>query len=99
MSLADLGYTNIEVWDGRARPEPSQNEYWGCTDRSYNVGLVERGQVVLRKMGGLWESIERSATPLLTRQQWSPQTPDGVTMPSKSDPKTKLNTQVRQCLP
>lgn len=96
MSLADLGYRNIEVWDSRARPEPSQNESWGRTDRSYNVGLVERGQVVLRGMGRLWGSIEESATPLMTRQQWSPQNPDGVTMPSKSDPKTKLNTQVRQ---
>lgn len=94
MSLADIGYRNIEVWDSRARPEPSNNEYWGCTDRSYNIGLVERGQAVLRQMGGLWASIEGSATPQTTRQQWSPQNPEGKTAPAKPDPKVKFTTQV-----
>lgn len=96
MSLADIGYRNIEVWDSRARPKASDNEYWGCSDRSYNVGLVERGQVVLRAMGGLWDTIEGSVTPMHMRRQWSPQNPDGVTRSSKVDPKTKLTTVVSE---
>lgn len=58
------------------------------------MGLVERGQLVVRQMG-IWDSIKGSATPLTERRQWSPQEPEGKVTEYEWDTKLKLETVVR----
>jgi hypothetical protein len=93
MALSQLGYRNIEVWDKRSHPQPSSDSYWGRVDRSYNIGVVERGQAVLHRLGML-QRLGTCATPMITRAQWSPQNREGTRYAVNSDPKKRATSVV-----
>ena len=45
--LDQLGWRNIRVLDRLPPPKPSDGTQWGNSDRSYMIGVSERGQRVL----------------------------------------------------
>ena len=74
--LEQLGWRNIKVLDRLPPPKPSQGDMWGNADRSYNLGVTERGLPLLDAIGAT-ERVRAASTPLLYRSQWTPQKPDG----------------------
>ena len=76
MGLASLGWQNIQVLDRLPAPQPSGAQSWGSTDKSYNIGVSETGQVLLEELG-VMPRVHACSTPLLWRKEWTPQSPDG----------------------
>jgi hypothetical protein len=74
--LSARGWRNIEVWERLEAPPPSHAVEWGSAERSYNIGVNEGGQRVLKKLGVLPRLFECSAE-LAGRCMWSPQAPEG----------------------
>lgn len=74
--LAQRGYSNIRVFDRLGKPASADDtEYWGnISDRFYNIGLNGRGQRLLRSLN-MMNTIDRFATLVVGRLDWTPQTP------------------------
>ena len=76
MMLADLGWRHIQVLDRLPAPQPSDGANWGKSDRSYNIGISELGQLTLEDLG-VMDRVLACATPLQWRHQWTPGKPEG----------------------
>jgi kynurenine 3-monooxygenase len=60
ISLAQRGFQNIKVFDQLTEPvRPDDANYWGKfrSERSYNIGITGRGQLVLQKLG-VWDYVQ-----------------------------------------
>lgn len=76
MMLSERGWRNIEVWERLAAPPPSHALEWGTAERSYNLGVNEGGQRVLKRLG-VYDRVRECSAELAGRCLWSPQKPDG----------------------
>lgn len=100
--LAQCGWRNIQVLDRLARPQRSDDGLWGNSDRSYLLGVSERGQAVLNDLG-VMPRVLACSTPLLYRAQWTPQKPEGEGMdrrqlPNRTRPATQVHHIASVCL-
>lgn len=74
--LARRGYTNIRVFDRLGRPPaPDDASVWGEFNevRSYNIGVISRGQIALRSLGVL-DKVKSFTSQVTGRKSWAPQT-------------------------
>lgn len=92
MYLSNMGWRDIEVWDKLAHPRPSNDGMWGTGDRSYNIGITARGKAALRELG-VYDRVLECCAPIMFRQEWSPQNPEGKRS-SELGPQKQEPTQV-----
>lgn len=92
MYLSNMGWRDIEVWDKLAHPRPSNDGVWGTGDRSYNIGISARGKAALRELG-VYDRVLECCAPIMFRQEWSPQNPEGKRS-SELGPQKQEPTQV-----
>eukprot|EP00892_Ulva_mutabilis_P005378 jgi/Ulvmu1/3211/UM015_0252.1 len=76
MALSQMGWRDIEVWDKLAHPRPSDDGLWGTGDRSYNIGITDKGTQALRELG-VYDRVLKCCAPIMYRQEWNPQSPEG----------------------
>lgn len=82
--LDQLGWRNIRVLDRLPPPKPSDGTQWGNSDRSYMIGVSERGQRVLSDLE-VMPRVQECSTRLLYRAQWTPQKPQGEGMDRREE--------------
>ena len=71
LMLARGGWARVRLVDKRAPPPPPPAREWAeAPERSYNLGLTDRGQAVLEELGVL-EDVRRFAAPVVGRQGWA----------------------------
>lgn len=94
MHLSNLGWRDIEVWEKRGRPQASNDGAWGTSDRSYNIGITAKGVAALREIG-VYDRVLQCCAPIMFRQEWTPQNPEG----QRSTDLGKLKTEPTQVMP
>ena len=94
--LARRGWKNIEVWERLSRPPSPEASEWGDANRSYNLGVTARGQIVLAKLGVL-DRVLNYAVQLDGAMSWTPEKPDEPVSTRRTDG-TQYPTQVRETL-
>lgn len=94
MYLSRMGWRDIEVWDKLEHPRPSNDGLWGTGDRSYNIGITDKGKKALRELG-VYDRVVKCCAPIMFRQEWSPQNPEGKrtseVLPGGRDPTQVLH--------
>lgn len=93
MYLSQMGWRDIEVWEKRPHPRPSDDGMWGTGDRSYNIGITAIGKQALKELG-IYNRVLKCCAPMMFRQEWNPQNPEGKRT-SEIGPHRKEPTQVR----
>lgn len=75
--LSQLGASNIKVIDQLSEPPaPDDTSFWGTfrSERSYNIGITGRGQLVLKDLA-IWDDIKPFTAEIYGGATWAPTTP------------------------
>lgn len=74
--LARLGAKSVYVYEQLPRPPKPSESYWEKfrSERSYNIGITGRGQIVLNKFGCLGR-VEKYCAEIFGSASWNPDTP------------------------
>lgn len=74
--LARRGYTNINVYERLAAPQPPDDPVWLTVDaeRTYNIGIGGRGQSALKELDAM-DIVDKYSVPVIGRYYWEPETP------------------------
>lgn len=75
--LVQQGVHHVQVFDQLSEPpRPDDESFWGTfrSERSYNIGVTGRGQLVLRDLG-VWNNVEKFTAEVYGSAEWTPGTP------------------------
>jgi len=70
VALRKRGFSKLRVFDREPKPPEPDAAIWGDAERSYNLGIGERGQRALKRFG-VFEAVDRWSQTVLGRMSYS----------------------------